>query len=540
MSCPDESTWHLYVDGELDRESLRGAETHLVRCQDCRALVLGLRDEASLLAAVLRDAPCAATPAPRMAASADARWALGLPVALAATLVVLGVAGFLLESRFAGGLDWLSPLGITGATEMIFDLVFLLRDRAPGFLELAVSLAAVASVAGLGSLAAGALLRRVAGGLAAALFVVGAAPEARALDLRFEKEESVVVAAGETLHETLVVAADQVQVDGVVEGDLVVAAERLTVRGTVRGDLYVFVRDLDLAGSVDGSLVGAVEQIRLAGSVAGGVLAVSERFVLPGSGRVGRDLRLVGEGASLEGEVVRDVLFVGDWLELRGPVGRDVDVLAGERTAVLAGASIGRDVTARLPEGDAVTVAEGARVGGEVTTTHHEHRGHGGLARFAHGGFYLFAVVHFAASFLFGLVLYLLLPSLFGERLEGSGDLFRALGLGFLALVATPVAVLAVALTVVGLPIAVLGLFGYATALYASKILVGSLVGRALLPAADESVSAFSRSLLAGLAVVFVAGYLPFLGVAVMALVWLLGLGLLVKASLRMAQQRAA
>jgi cytoskeletal protein CcmA (bactofilin family) len=540
LSCPDESTWHLYVDGELDRESLRGAETHLVRCQDCRALVLGLRDEASLLAAVLRDVPVVAAPAPRLAAPAEARWTLGLPVALAATLVVLGMAGFLLESRFAKGLDWLSPLGITGAYEMVFYLVFLLRDRAPGFLELAVSLAAVASVAGLGSLAAGALLRRVAGGLAVTLFVLGAAPGARALDLRFEEEESVVVAAGETLHETLVVAADQVQVDGVVEGDLVVAAERLTVRGTVRGDLYVFVRDLDLTGSLDGSLLGVVEQLRLAGTVTGAVQVVVERLVLSGPGRVARDLRLVSEGASLEGEVGRDVLFVGDWLELRGSVGRDVDVLAAERTAVLAGASIGRDVTARLPEGDAVTVAEGARVGGEVTTTHHEHARHGGLARFAHGGFYLFAVVHFAASFLFGLVLYLLLPSLFGERLEGSGELFRALGLGFLALVATPVAVLAVALTVVGLPIAVLALFGYLTALYTSDILVGSLVGRALLPPPDASLGAFSRSLLAGLAVVFVAEYLPFLGVAVIVLVLLLGLGLLVRASLRIAHSRAA
>jgi cytoskeletal protein CcmA (bactofilin family) len=331
-----------------------------------------------------------------------------------------------------------------------------------------------------------------------------------------------------------------VQVDGVVEGDLIVAAERLTLRGVVRGDLYVFVRELDLSGSVEGSLHGAVEQLRLTGSLTGGVLAACERFDLADSGRVERDVRLFAEGASLEGSVGRDVLFVGDWLEVRGAVARDVEVLAGERAAILAGARIGRDVTARLPEGEAVLVAEGAQVTGEVGTTHHEHGPGGGrLRRYGHAGFYLFAVLHFAASFLFGLVLFLLLPALFRERLEGTGDLFRSIGLGFLALVATPVAVLAVALTVVGLPIAVLGLVGYLTALYASDLLVGSLVGRALLPPADESVSAFSRSLLAGLAVVFVAQHLPFLGFAVIVLVVLLGLGLLVRASLRISRQRS-
>jgi cytoskeletal protein CcmA (bactofilin family) len=538
VSCPDEGTWNLYVDGELDREGLRGAETHLVRCQDCRARVVALRDEVALLSALLHEAPSALAPAPRLAPAAQAGWALGLPAALAATLLVLGVAGFLLESRLASGPNWLRPLGVQGATEMLFDLAFMLRDRAPGFVELALSLAAVASVAGLGSLVAGALLRRVAGGMAALLLLLGAAQGARALDLRIEEDERVVVAAGETVADTLVVTAEQVQVDGVVEGDLVVAADRLTLRGVVHGDLYLFVRELDLAGSVEGSLHGAVEQLHVTGSLAGGVLAATERFDLADSGQVGRDVRLFAEGASLEGSVGRDVHFAGDWLEVRGAVARDVEVLAGERASILGGARIGRNVTARLPEGDAVFVAEDAQVTGEVATTHHEH-GRDGLRRYTHAGFYLFAVLHFAASFVFGLVLFLLLPSLFRERLEGSGDLFRSLGLGFLALVATPVAVLAVALTVVGLPIAVLGLVGYLTALYASDILVGFLVGRALLPPADDRVSSFSRSLLAGLAVVFVAQHLPFLGFAVIVVVVLLGLGLLVRASLRISRQRS-
>ncbi len=53
MSCFPESVYSVYVDGELAPQEVRDVETHLVGCRDCRALVLGLREEGTLLADLL-------------------------------------------------------------------------------------------------------------------------------------------------------------------------------------------------------------------------------------------------------------------------------------------------------------------------------------------------------------------------------------------------------------------------------------------------------------------------------------------------------
>ena len=71
--------------------------------------------------------------------------------------------GFLLETRMPGGLDLLNPLRLKGAYEMAFDLIFMLRDRAPGTLELAASIGVVAGVSAMLTLGVSALYRHVYG-----------------------------------------------------------------------------------------------------------------------------------------------------------------------------------------------------------------------------------------------------------------------------------------------------------------------------------------------------------------------------------------
>ena len=73
---------------------------------------------------------------------------------------------------------------------MLFDTIFMLRDRAPGWLELATALGALAGLAAIVTFLAGALLRRYAGAsalaaLTALAFVFGGADPARA-KTRFE------------------------------------------------------------------------------------------------------------------------------------------------------------------------------------------------------------------------------------------------------------------------------------------------------------------------------------------------------------------
>ena len=110
MSCHSESTYSVYVDGELPPERTRELETHLIQCRDCRALVVALREEAELLGDVLHER---AVQAKRLPAEAPARGlAIGLLPALGIVALVVAVTGWILETQLPSSVTWLNPLSL--------------------------------------------------------------------------------------------------------------------------------------------------------------------------------------------------------------------------------------------------------------------------------------------------------------------------------------------------------------------------------------------------------------------------------------------
>lgn len=527
MSCPGETTRLLYVDGELPAAGLRSFESHLVTCRECRAGVVALRDESSLLADVLRERRRAArVPAPRPQGPEPAV-VIGLPAAIAVVTAAFTAVGFLIEASLPGGLDLFNPLRVKGAYEMAFDLAFLLRDRAPGLIELALSLGGLASVSALLTFAAGVLYRRVYGATAIALIALaGAAAEpASALTLRIDEETRVGVS--EVIEESMLLTGDGVHVDGVVKGDIIAAADRVTITGTIEGSLYVVSRDLEITGTVEGNVLGAVEHTRIDGVVKGSVYELGETHHLGADGVVERDLSLMGERGVLGGRVGRDVVFTGDELELRSDIGRNVEIFAAERVTLRDGVRIEGDLDAAIEDESVIERAPGARIGGEVRIRPPESLHESYWAAYRNPAVYLVHAITLVAAFLFGLLLYTLAPRIFAVDLRTAPQFFRSLGYGFLGAVATPIAIVAFALTVVGIPIAVLALFIFVVAIYASEIVVACWVGTTLLPRDDDGYYAFSRALATGLILITIASHIPFVGPPIAVVTALVGLGLL-------------
>ena len=528
MSCPSEFTWSVYADGELPPDELRRAEMHLVSCRDCRNRVVALSEEVAAIESALHErAPATASLPRRSAPARDLAW--GLPAAVAAVTTVLAIAGLLIELRLPGVFELLNPKRLTGAYEMIFDSVFMLRSTLPGLFELGVSVGAVAAFSALGCAAVHALSRRIARSTSQLLVLVllMAAPDAaRALD--FRRDQDTHIGAGETVSETLVCTGEVVTVDGTIDGDLVVGAERFTLNGTVTGTLYVFGSEVEIDGVVQGSAVVIGERVRLGGRVDGAVTLGGERLTIMDGARLGRDVALFGEGARVEGWAARDVAFAGEWIEVRGEIGRDLHVLGADRIKLLDSARVGRDVRAHLwGRQEEVDRAPGATVGGEVRVANElpvrEHY----LAHYTQPGFYLMLLVGAAATFIFGLLIYLLDPRLFEADPPDARSFFRSLGTGFVVLLAGPVGLLLVGLTVVGIPVAVLGLFLLVSAVYASYVLVAGLVGQAVVTPAAPGLGGFAPSLLVGVLIVSAAAALPFVGPAVRIVAVLFGLGCL-------------
>lgn len=530
-SCLAEEHYAAYVDGELAADEVQRVESHLIQCRSCRALILALQDEASLLTDLLRQRAPAGVPA-TPARSRVRGLALGLVPSVALGVVIVGVGGWLLERR-PPGLSWWDPQNWIGAYEMAFDTIFLLRDALPVVFDLAVAVGATAAMAALLTFLMSALLRRMTGTAAVLLLpalvglglAVGPTPS-RALDLRWD-QRTVEIPRGELLADTLVASAETIDVVGDVEGDLLLLGERITIRGRVDGNVFAAGREVRVTGRIDGSLHTLCDRCILEGEVTGNLYAGAEDVTLAEDGSVGRDAHLFGSGVRVDGRTGRDLTAAGEWIELRGHVGRSASTHS-ERISVLDEARIGADLRVAIPDHGEADIAPGAAIGGELSERRMERHLEDRSSRWLDAGFYLRIFIFLVSAFLVGLLLHAVLPSLFWGTLETTGDYARCLGVGFLTFVATPIALVLCAISVVGIPIAVLGVFAYLTLLFVSVIVVAALVGSAITGSEPESPHGFGTALLVGLVLLVVLMNLPWVGVVLRLLVGLAGLGLVV------------
>jgi len=517
VSCPSEPLLAIHADDELPTEEALRLEAHLGGCSRCRGLFQALRVENRLLSRVLEEAPN----------RSPAR-----PTALAE----VGMLGLLLLAAMVGLqalLSWLGSLGqdqplqlLNGRSRvvgMLFEALFyLLREGASMLTSLLTTFGVLALVV-LAFLIGWSLRRRVTAVCLLFLMLVVLVAPARALERRIArgKGDSVVVKAGETVEDSLLAVGESISVDGVVTGNLLACSRRVTVRGTVKGDLVTGAQRVEVAGTVEGNVLTFSETVTVRGPVGKSLHSFAQHVGLAPEGRVEGDVFAFAEETDLDGHVGRDLLAFSGLTNLRGEVARNLSAWT-RRLRVEGPARVGGDIIAHVDKKENVFVDPGASVGGKTETRLPVDR----RSRFSDPGFYVWKAVWLAAALVTGLLLNRLFPALFAGRLADARTLLRSLGIGFVALVAAPVAIVLVGLTMVGLPLALLALGLWLAALYLSSILVSALLGRTVLSRREGQGPSFALALFVGLLILAVAGSMPYLGGLVRALVLPIGLGL--------------
>lgn len=537
MSCFPELTYAIYADGELPEAEARQVETHLATCPRCRLLVDGLRAENQLLAEMVQEA--GVEPQGVMARPArplDILWT-ALAV-LVAAVGLEGLFGWVSEASPPASVEWFNPLSLAGQLNLFFTALFYFIQE--GVTMLQTNLTTV-SVLVLGLLLVGGgvyWLRRRPATVAVLITLVlalGLALPASALEQR--KGGTITVPSGQTLDDTLIAHGESVIIDGVVTGNLITNAQHLTIRGTVRGDVICFAQMVDLDGTVEGNVFAFAQWVTLRGRVKQAFHGFIQNFRLEPAGRVDTDLIAFAQQANLDGTVGRDATLFAATADVRGTIGRNLTART-DRLTLLAPARVGGNLTAYCKKEKAVHIDPGVTVAGKTETRIAKHEP-SAASRYMRPKFYLQQGLGLAVVFLLGLLLFWLFPALFPARLDTASGVLRAAGVGFLALVAPPVAALILSIILLGiglvagmvliaqlLPLLILVL--WLTALYLAKVFVGAFLGQALLRPPAGQRAPLAVPLLAGLVIVFVALNVPYLGGLFRFLVWLLGLGIVV------------
>lgn len=227
--------------------------------------------------------------------------------------------------------------------------------------------------------------------------------------------------------------------------------------------------------------------------------------------------------AVIDGDVDGAVVALNGDIRVSGTVKEDVVALNG-RATLLSGAGVGGDVVSS----EAPEVDPGATVEGETRTVRFSFR--------ALGFFFWLAwwVAVTLSLLLIGIVLLALAPAAMAASYAvARGEPGRAIGWGLLVAVGLPVVSILVMLTVIGIPLGVLGLLS-AALLYTTGYIVAALaLGRTILKEPRSRYLAF----LAGLVILRVVGLIPVLGGLVTFVASAFGLGALAIAGWRAARR---
>jgi cytoskeletal protein CcmA (bactofilin family) len=518
----DEMTGLLYLESQLDESRERGVSAHLARCPSCRALLGALEKEGVWLReSLLSDEE--SIPA-RILAQPERRtagwgWvvAFGLGVGGAYTLWTGVVEPSITQAAQAGFTQGniLTMLFFTGAFWKGWDTM----RNLPEFLAAAT----------LGTVAIW-LLRKhwqrfttIAFVMSSLVCALALPPSAGAAQVE-RGEPTYTLPAGQEIKNDLIVTAARARIDGDVDGDLISFSDSLSVNGHVKGDVIALGREITLNGPVDGNVRVWCESISLNSTVAKNVSAWVGQFVLDEKGSVGGSVTLGAGNSELDGQVGGDLLaFVGD-LTINGHLDRDATIRAG-RLAIGSSAEIDGQTKYRAESHSQPEIASGAKLASPIETIM-SHRG----PDYARPGYYWHEVLLWGASFLFGLVLLLMVPRFFADAVQEIGKAGPAFGFGALFLFATPIAIIIAGATIVGLGLGISALFLYLISIYAAQVFIGSWLGEKVLGFSAGVGPAVAR-LAVGLAIVRLLRMIPFAGWWFGLIITVWGLGALVLAA---------
>lgn len=324
----------------------------------------------------------------------------------------------------------------------------------------------------------------------------------------FHANEQVNLSAEETIADDVYATGGTITSDSRIVGDLYAGGGTVLVGGAVGADAVITGGTVTISGDVGDDLRIAGGTITVQGAVQGDVIIGGGQVQLSGS-RIGGDLWIGAGSVRIEAPVGKNVKVGGGEVYINAAIAGSVEVDADKLTLGPKARIAGNLNYTSLRE---VVIEEGAVVSG---TTNYQPRDEHGVP----AGFLLAVFSAAAIAFILMLALGAFVFALFFKRyaqevVENSfAAPFLELGRGLLVFIAMPIISVLLLISIIGLPLGLLGLMLYVALLIFSwliaPVLIGSLVYHWIYK--GEYVVSW-KTILLGLAVFFLLGIVPVLG----------------------------
>ena len=329
------------------------------------------------------------------------------------------------------------------------------------------------------------------------------------------------LAAGQTHNGFYANAGQQLNVDGMVNGDAWLAGNTIHITGMVSGNLYAAGSEVVIDGVVHGNAHVMGSKVTVNGTVEGVLYTAGSQVTIGKTAHNGGGMVAAGSLIEDNGTIGGQVYAYGNEVKINGPVNGNVTIHASQ-IELTDQAQISGDL--RYDQNAKADISNDKLIGGSVTKIQAPASKTNPVLDKLQG-----LVFGLLASLLLGLVIVSVLP---GSSVAVAdfvqtkpGQSFLA-GLGFLIVV--PVVTILVLITTIGLSLAAVLGMTYLSVLIVSQTFVGLWLGRLILKNPKPKFIMNLNSLLIGLGILSVIGLVPVLGALAGFLVVSVGSGALV------------
>ena len=351
------------------------------------------------------------------------------------------------------------------------------------------------------------------------------ATPAMAADLR-SSSDTVIISSGDVIDDDLYIAASSIAINGIVNGDVMSLGSTITVTGKINGSLIAIGSTINIGGEITESVRVAGSSVTVTGTIGGDlVTAVSDLDIEKGA-IINRDLVFAGSKIDIDAPISEEITGWATRVTIRDIIGGDVEI-GVDRLTVASTAEIKGDLV--YYSDNQATVESGARIDG--TTTHEPMKHRMPDFPIIHNFRIWAAVIGFFMALIPGIIIILIAP----RRAKAVADAIKtkpllSLGWGALILIATPIAILILCVTIIGIPLGIIGGIFYLLVIFLSQIAFGLFIGYWILSYARnvESKGMLILAFLLGFILLTLVKLIPFVGPFIWVVTTIFGIGAMV------------
>ncbi len=341
--------------------------------------------------------------------------------------------------------------------------------------------------------------------------------------------DSINLAKGEVIDGNLYLAGANLNIEGKVTGDVICAGQTINITGTVLGDVICAGQTINVGGQVAGNLRVLASSINLTGQVNKNANMAAASINTSASSSIGWEMLFAASVAELKGKVAYDLTGAANTVTLAGQVGKDVKLKIDNQRNNNPGLRIasGAIIDGKLSYTDKqdAVIEQGSKIAGEIS------RNPAKIRQVDKRDIFLAWLWERAISLFTIIAIGLLLVGLWPKGINGTKDQLvkyygKSFGWGFVALFLTPIAMLILLISMVGIWLSLILFMIWFIALWVAKTLVMIGVGHYL---AERFAKKYAHrpmvTMLSGITLCWLVFSIPVIGGFLAFLSTIFGLG---------------